>query len=38
MKKRIAAASAGVISIIVVLALVSFLLTPFSKSYSAYVI
>lgn len=35
MKKRIAAASAGVISIIVVLALVSFLLTPFSRSYSA---
>lgn len=35
MKKRIAAASAGVVSMIVVLALASFLLTPFSKSYSA---
>lgn len=35
MKKRIAATSAGVISMIVVLALVSFLLTPFSRNYSA---
>lgn len=35
MKKRLAGASAGIIAIIIVFALVSFLLTPFAKSYCA---
>lgn len=35
MKKRLLCASAGIVAIILVFALVSFLVTPFAKAYSA---
>ena len=35
MKKRLFAASAGIIAVILVFGLVSFLLTPYAKTYSA---
>ena len=35
MKKRLFGASAGIIAVILVFGLVSFLLTPYAKTYSA---